>query len=161
VDLSCVWQITDEWMNEYNPGTRIRGFNIPNIRDQNCKWSELVPSMSNLQNLKCSFSSRITCSPPLIKTSATSHNLQPRSSSQLVFIKHVLILRFQLLLGRTERRKILGRLRRRWEGNIKVDLWEVAWISLRIRTDDSLLRMRKWLFGFYKLRGISLLLRAC
>jgi hypothetical protein len=34
---------------------------------------------------------------------------------------------YRILVGRPERRRPLGRLRRRWEDNIKMDLEEVGW----------------------------------
>ena len=34
---------------------------------------------------------------------------------------------YRVLVGKSERKKPLGRLRRRWEGNIKMDLQEVGW----------------------------------
>jgi hypothetical protein len=34
---------------------------------------------------------------------------------------------YRILVGRPEGRRPLGRPRRRWEGNIKMDLEEVAW----------------------------------
>jgi hypothetical protein len=34
---------------------------------------------------------------------------------------------FRALVGKPEGRRPLGRLRRRWEGNIKMDLREVGW----------------------------------
>jgi hypothetical protein len=33
---------------------------------------------------------------------------------------------YRVLVVKPERRKILGRPRRRWEDNIKMDLWEVG-----------------------------------
>jgi hypothetical protein len=48
-------------------------------------------------------------------------------------------------VGKPERRRKLGRLKCRWEDNIKMDLREVEWgariksIRLRIGTDDKLL----------------------
>jgi hypothetical protein len=50
---------------------------------------------------------------------------------------------YRILVGRPEGRKLIGRLRRRWEDNIKMDLQEVgAWtelIWLRIGTGGGLL----------------------
>jgi hypothetical protein len=46
----------------------------------------------------------------------------------------------RVLVGKPERKRPLGRPRRRWEDNIKMDLWEVGgvvgtgWIWLRIGT---------------------------
>jgi hypothetical protein len=34
---------------------------------------------------------------------------------------------YKILVGRPEGRRPLGRLRRRWENNIKMDLQEVGW----------------------------------
>ena len=34
---------------------------------------------------------------------------------------------YRVLMGKPERRRPLGRLRRRWEDNIKIDLREVGW----------------------------------
>jgi hypothetical protein len=34
---------------------------------------------------------------------------------------------YNILLGNTERKRPLGRLRRRWEDNIKMDLTEIGW----------------------------------
>jgi hypothetical protein len=34
---------------------------------------------------------------------------------------------YRVLVGKPERRRSLGRLRRRWEDNIKMDLREVGW----------------------------------
>jgi len=44
---------------------------------------------------------------------------------------------YRVLVGNTERKRLRGRPRRRWEGNIKITLkvmgWEgVTWIRLRI-----------------------------
>jgi hypothetical protein len=50
------------------------------------------------------------------------------------------------LVGRPEGRRPLGRPRRRWEDNIKMDLWEtgfgvwIGFIGLRIGTGSGLLR---------------------
>jgi hypothetical protein len=52
---------------------------------------------------------------------------------------------YRTLVGKPERRRPLGRPRRRWEDNIKVDLREVGWgawtgsIWLRIGTGGELL----------------------
>jgi hypothetical protein len=52
---------------------------------------------------------------------------------------------YRVLVGRPERRRPLGRPRRRWEDNIKIDLQEVGWrawtglIWLRIGTGGGLL----------------------
>jgi hypothetical protein len=52
---------------------------------------------------------------------------------------------YRVLVGKPERRRPLGRPRRRWEDNIKMDLREVRWgawtgsIWLRIGTGGELL----------------------
>jgi hypothetical protein len=52
---------------------------------------------------------------------------------------------YRVLMGRPEGRRPLGRPRRRWEDNIKIDLQEVRWgartglIWLRIGTGGGLL----------------------
>jgi hypothetical protein len=52
---------------------------------------------------------------------------------------------FRILVGRPEGRRPLGRPRRRWEDNIKMDLQDVGWETwtglswLRIGTDSGLL----------------------
>jgi hypothetical protein len=48
---------------------------------------------------------------------------------------------YKILLGKLERRRPLGRSRRRWEDNIKMDLGEIRWglIWLRIGTSGELL----------------------
>jgi hypothetical protein len=51
---------------------------------------------------------------------------------------------YRILVGRPEGRRPLGRPRRRWEDNIKMDLQEVGWawtglIWLRIGTGGGLL----------------------
>jgi hypothetical protein len=53
---------------------------------------------------------------------------------------------FSFLMGKAEGRRLLGRPRRRWKGNIKIDLNEVEWgrartgsIWLRIGTGGGLL----------------------
>jgi hypothetical protein len=46
---------------------------------------------------------------------------------------------YRVLVGRSERSKPLGRLRRRWENNIKINLREVGLIWLRIGTGSGLL----------------------
>jgi hypothetical protein len=66
-------------------------------------------------------------------------------------------------VGKPEGTRPLGRPRRRWENNIKMDLWEVGWgggawtgsIWLRIGTGGEPLWMRLWTFKFHKMRGIS------
>jgi hypothetical protein len=37
---------------------------------------------------------------------------------------------YRILVGRPEERRPLGRPRRRWEDNIKMDLQEVGWVSM-------------------------------
>jgi hypothetical protein len=55
---------------------------------------------------------------------------------------------YRALVGKPEGRRPLGRPRRRWEDNIKMDLGEVRWgawtesIWLRIGTDGGLLWIR-------------------
>jgi hypothetical protein len=52
---------------------------------------------------------------------------------------------YRILVGRLEGRRPLGRPRRRWENNIKMDLQEVGWLAwsgftwLRIGTGGGLL----------------------
>jgi hypothetical protein len=68
---------------------------------------------------------------------------------------------YRALVGKPEGRRPLGRPRRRWEDNIKMDLREVGWrawtgsIWLRIRTGGGLLWMRLWTFRVHKMRRIS------
>jgi hypothetical protein len=68
---------------------------------------------------------------------------------------------YRPLVGKPEGGRPLGRPRRRWEDNIKMDLRAVGWgawtgsIWLRIGTGGELLWMRLWIFGFHKMRGIS------
>jgi hypothetical protein len=65
------------------------------------------------------------------------------------------------LVGRPEGKRLLGRPRRRWEDNIKMDLQEmrlgastgVVW--LRIGAGGGMLWMLWWTFWFHKMRGIS------
>jgi hypothetical protein len=37
---------------------------------------------------------------------------------------------YRILVGKPERRRPLGRLGRRWEDNIKIDLQDIGWISM-------------------------------
>jgi hypothetical protein len=37
---------------------------------------------------------------------------------------------YRILVGRPDRRRQLGRPRRRWEDNIKMDLQEVGWVGM-------------------------------
>jgi hypothetical protein len=48
---------------------------------------------------------------------------------------------YRVLVGKTEGKRPLGRPRRRWENNIKMDLKEVRWsvVWLKIGTDGGLL----------------------
>jgi hypothetical protein len=69
---------------------------------------------------------------------------------------------YRALVGKPEGWRPLGRPRRRWEDNIKMDIREVGWggaqtglIWLRIGTGGGLLCIRWWTFGFHKMRGIS------
>jgi hypothetical protein len=58
---------------------------------------------------------------------------------------------YRVLVGTLERKRLLGRSRRRWEDNIKMDLQEVGlWIV------PSWLRIGA-VGGFHKMQGISLL----
>jgi len=55
---------------------------------------------------------------------------------------------YRVLAGKPERKRQLGRSRRRWEDNIKMDLQEVGWgvrtslIWLRIGTVSGILQTR-------------------
>ena len=66
---------------------------------------------------------------------------------------------FEIRNADLEGKKPLGRPRRRWEDNIKMDLREVEgggdWSWLRIRTDGGHLWIRWWTYWFHKVRGIS------
>ena len=68
---------------------------------------------------------------------------------------------YGVFIGRSERKRPLGRPSGRWEDNIKMHLQEVVGESLagllwlRIRTGGGRLRIRWWNFGFHKMRGIS------
>jgi hypothetical protein len=42
---------------------------------------------------------------------------------------------YRALVGKPEGRRPLGRPRRRWEDNIKMDLWEIGWEGGIDRTD--------------------------
>ena len=60
----------------------------------------------------------------------------------------------RVLVGKPEGKRPLGRPRRRWEDNIKMDLQEVGggwgdWMELAAD------RERWWALGFHKMRGIS------
>jgi hypothetical protein len=65
------------------------------------------------------------------------------------------------LVGRHGGKRPLGRHRRWWEDNIKINLQEVRWgawigfIWLNIGTGGALLWMLYWNFGFHKMGGIS------
>jgi hypothetical protein len=68
-----------------------------------------------------------------------------------------------VLVGKTEGKRPLGRLRYKWEDNIKMDLQEVGcwdvgvWTGLswlRIGTGGRLLWMQWWTVGFHKMQGI-------
>jgi hypothetical protein len=37
---------------------------------------------------------------------------------------------YRILVGRPDGRRLLGRPRRKWEGNIKMDLREVGWVGM-------------------------------
>ena len=64
---------------------------------------------------------------------------------------------YRVLVGKPDGKRPLGRHRRRWEDNIKMDLQEVGcegmdWIELAEDRD----RWRALVtFGFYKMRGIA------
>jgi hypothetical protein len=62
-------------------------------------------------------------------------------------------------VGKPEGRRPLGRPRRRWEDNIKMDLWKVGWGGMdwiNLAQDrDRLLWIRWWTFRFRKILGIS------
>jgi len=68
---------------------------------------------------------------------------------------------YRVFVGKPDGRRPLGRHRRRWEDNIKMDLQEVKWedtdcIDLardRERVGGHLW-MRQWTFGFHKTLGI-------
>ena len=68
---------------------------------------------------------------------------------------------YKVLVGKPEAKRPLGRPRRRWEDNIKMDLHEVGrglgtgWSWLRVGTGGGHLWVRWWTFGFHKMRGIS------
>jgi hypothetical protein len=62
---------------------------------------------------------------------------------------------YRVLVRKTEGNRPLGRPRRRWEVNIKMDFQEMRcggmdWIDL-IQDRDRW----QWTFGFHKMRGIS------
>jgi hypothetical protein len=65
----------------------------------------------------------------------------------------------RVLVGKREGKRPLGRPRRRWEDNIKLDLQEVGgvmgtgWSWLRIGTGGGHFTVMN--FGFHKMRGIS------
>jgi hypothetical protein len=59
-------------------------------------------------------------------------------------------------VGKQEGRRPLGRPRRRWVDNIRMDLVDVGWGDvdwIRIGTGGELLWIRFWAFGFHKLLG--------
>jgi hypothetical protein len=57
-------------------------------------------------------------------------------------------------VGKTERRRPLGRPTHRWIDNIKFDLVETGWVSVDWigLTQD---RNQRWTFGFHKMLGNS------
>jgi hypothetical protein len=65
---------------------------------------------------------------------------------------------YRLLVGKPEGKRPLGRPRRRWEDNIKMDLQEVwgggvvgtGWSWIRVGTDGGHLWVRGGAFGFHK-----------
>ena len=68
---------------------------------------------------------------------------------------------YRVLVGKPEGKRPLGRPRRRWEDNIRMDLQEVGlgyedWIGLAQDRDRWRARWVRWgTFGFHKTRGIS------
>ena len=70
---------------------------------------------------------------------------------------------YRVLVGKPEGKRPLGRLRHRWEDNIKINLQEVAWgvtdwIDLAKDRDRWLAFVNAVMnFGFHKMRGISCL----
>jgi hypothetical protein len=66
---------------------------------------------------------------------------------------------YRILVGKPEGKRPLGRPRRRWVDNNKMDLIEIGWdgwtesIWLRIETSGGLLWTRWWSFGFLKIAG--------
>jgi len=67
----------------------------------------------------------------------------------------------RILVGKPEEKRPLGRPRRRWEDNIKMDLQEVGcggmdWIGLAQDRDRWRALVNAAMnFGFHKMRGIS------
>jgi hypothetical protein len=63
---------------------------------------------------------------------------------------------YRVLVGKPEGKRLLGKPRRRWEDNIKMDLQEVegvvvtGWSWLRIGTDGGHLWVRLGTFEFHK-----------
>ena len=67
---------------------------------------------------------------------------------------------YRVLVGKPEGKRPLGRPRRRWVDNIRMDLQEVGcgymdWIGLAQDRDGGCLWVRWWAFGFREMRGIS------
>jgi hypothetical protein len=68
---------------------------------------------------------------------------------------------YRILVGRSEGRRPLGRPRRRWEDNIKMDLRQVGWVGMNgielAQDRDRWRDLVKVLMnsGFHKMRGIS------
>jgi hypothetical protein len=66
---------------------------------------------------------------------------------------------YRLLVGKPEGMRLLGRPRRRWLDNIRMDLVQVEcgmWIGLvwlGIGTGGELLWIRYWTFGFHEMLG--------
>ena len=64
---------------------------------------------------------------------------------------------YRVMVGKSERKRPLGRPRRRWEDNVKK--WEgvlgTGWSWLRIGTGCGHLWVRWWTYGYHKMRGIS------
>jgi hypothetical protein len=66
---------------------------------------------------------------------------------------------YRVLVGKSEGKRPLGRTRRRWVGNIEIDLREIGldgmdWlIWIRVGTSGGLLWTRWWNFWFHKMLG--------
>jgi len=64
-------------------------------------------------------------------------------------------------MGKPEGKRPLGRPRRRWEDNIKMDIEEVGWkawtglIWFSVWSDDGLLYNAVMKLGYHKMQGIS------
>ena len=65
---------------------------------------------------------------------------------------------FRGLMGKPEGKRPLGRPRRRWENNIKIDLRDVPWSGLfwlRLVTGSRFFLIWLWIFGLHTMREIS------